>query len=70
MSSSETGIEGPPDSIGAWTLWFAWFPVQLYMSRHTVWLRKIYRRNVRLHRVETCDYTYCPDEYPCPAREP
>lgn len=70
MSTTETSREHPPDSVGVWTAWFAWLPVRLYMSPHFAWLRTIHRRNVRLHGIESCDYSDTPEEYPSPPREP
>jgi hypothetical protein len=70
MSAIEINPLGQPDSVGAWMSWFAWIPVRLYMSPRMAWLRVIYRRNVRIHGISSCDYTDQPDEYPCPAAEP
>ena len=70
MISPETSLDTPPHVVEAWTAWFAWFPIQLYMSPRMVWLRTVHRRYVRLHGVETCDYTDSPEDYPCPVQEP
>jgi len=64
-SDASLSAAAEPDLIeGEWEPWFAWRPVRLYSTGRLAWLRSIHRRAIVKFRLETCEYTDTPGQFP------